>query len=72
MIWWRNIFFCLNRRHVPYHESDYVLNIAYNVLVGGIRLEDIELRRNDESFPNSLCLVMDVLAIFLLTEKVKK
>ncbi len=25
--------------HVPYHESDHVLNIAYNALVGGIRLE---------------------------------
>ena len=32
--------------HVPHHESDHVLNIAYNVLLGGIRLEDIELRRN--------------------------
>ena len=21
--------------HLPYHESDHVLNIAYNVLVGG-------------------------------------
>src|SRR5208282_2007440 len=36
--------------HLPYHESDHVLNIAYNVLVGGERLEDIELRRQDESF----------------------
>ena len=34
--------------HLPYHESDHVLNIAYNVLVGGERLEDIELRRNDD------------------------
>jgi hypothetical protein len=31
--------------HKPYHESDHVLNIAYNVLCGGERLEDIELRR---------------------------
>ena len=37
--------------HLPYHESDHVLNIAYNVLSGGQRLEDIELRRQDESFP---------------------
>ena len=22
--------------HVPYHESDHVLNIAYNVLLGGV------------------------------------
>lgn len=40
--------------HLPYHESDHVLNIAYNVLVGGVRLEDIELRRNDESYLNAL------------------
>jgi hypothetical protein len=40
--------------HLPYHESDHVLNIAYNVLIGGVRLEDIELRRNDEVFLNAL------------------
>jgi len=40
--------------HVPYHESDHVLNMAYNVLVGGMRLEDIELRRNDEAFLDAL------------------
>ena len=37
--------------HLPYHESDHVLNIAYNILAGGVRLEDIEQRRQDESFP---------------------
>jgi hypothetical protein len=40
--------------HLPYHESDHVLNIAYNILAGGVRLEDIELRRQDESFLNGL------------------
>ncbi|MEC4684228.1 MAG: IS1380 family transposase [Nitrospirota bacterium] len=40
--------------HIPYHESDHVLNIAYNILVGGMRLEDIELRRKDEVFLNAL------------------
>ena len=30
--------------HVPYHESDHVLNIAYNALCGGRTLDDIELR----------------------------
>ena len=34
--------------HRPYHESDHVLNIAYNALCGGRTLDDIELRRNDE------------------------
>jgi Transposase DDE domain group 1 len=33
--------------HRPYHESDHVLNIAYNLLCGGRRLEDIETRRGD-------------------------
>ena len=36
--------------HVPYHESDHVLNIAYNILCGGRVLEDIECRRNDPTF----------------------
>jgi len=40
--------------HLPYHESDHVLNIAYNILGGGVRLEDIELRRQDENFLNGL------------------
>jgi len=44
----------LLKRHLPYHESDHVLTMAYNVLVGGTCLEDIELRRNDEAFLDSL------------------
>jgi hypothetical protein len=40
--------------HLPYHESDHVLNIAYNLLAGGTCLEDLELRRNDEVFLNAL------------------
>jgi hypothetical protein len=36
--------------HRPYWESDHVLNIAMNALCGGVRLEDIELRRNDTVF----------------------
>src|SRR4030066_1651568 len=40
--------------HVPYHESDHVLNIAYNILAGGIRLEDIELNRNNEGYLNAV------------------
>ncbi len=42
------------KRHSPYHESDHVLNIAYNGLCGGRVLEDIELRRNNEAFLNAL------------------
>jgi hypothetical protein len=40
--------------HLPYHESDHVLNVAYNALCGGVCLQDIELRRNDENFLNAL------------------
>ena len=40
--------------HLPYHESDHVLNIAYNALSGGRCLEDIELRRNDEVYLDAL------------------
>ena len=42
------------KAHRPYHESDHVLNIAYNILCGGRVLEDIELRRNDETYLNAL------------------
>ena len=40
--------------HRPYHESDHVLNIAYNALCGGTRLEDIEARRSDAVFLDAL------------------
>jgi hypothetical protein len=40
----------LFKRHLPYFESDHVLNIAYNVLAGGTKLEDIELLRHDEAY----------------------
>ena len=44
----------LLKLHRPYHESDHVLNLAYNALCDGTRLEDIELRRNDEVFLDAL------------------
>ena len=40
--------------HLPYHESDHVLNIAYNLLAGGTCLEHLELRRNDEVYLDAL------------------
>jgi hypothetical protein len=42
------------KRHLPYHESDHVLNIAFNILAGGTHLDHIELRRNDEVYLNAL------------------
>jgi hypothetical protein len=44
----------LLKKHLPYWESDHVLNIAYNVMCGSTCLEDIELRRNDEVFMDGL------------------
>jgi len=44
----------LLKRHLPYHESDHILNIVYNILSGGSCLEDIELRRNDEAYLDAL------------------
>ena len=40
--------------HLPYHESDHVLNFAFNALCEGTCLEDIELRRQDEAFLDAL------------------
>jgi Transposase DDE domain group 1 len=40
--------------HLPYHESDHVLNLAYNVLTDGTRLEDIDRLRHDVSYMNAL------------------
>jgi hypothetical protein len=44
----------LLKAHLPYHESDHVLNLAYNVLCGGTRLEDIERLRHDVAYMNAL------------------
>ena len=44
----------LLNRHLPYHESDHVLNLAYNVVCGGTRLEDIERLRHDSAYMNAL------------------
>lgn len=44
----------LLRRHLPYHESDHVLALVYNVLAGGRCLEDLEQRRSDEGFLDAL------------------
>ena len=40
--------------HLPFHESDHVLNFAYNALCEGTCLQDLELRRHDEVFLNAL------------------
>jgi hypothetical protein len=40
--------------HLPYHESDHVLTLAYSVLCGGTRLEDVDRLRNDVPLMNGL------------------
>ena len=44
----------LLKRHLPYHESDHVLNIAYNLLCGGTRLEDLGSLRNNAAYMDAL------------------
>ena len=40
--------------HLPYHESDHVLNLAFNALCGATCMQDLELRRHDEVFLDAL------------------
>ena len=42
------------KQHRPYHESDHVLNVAFNALCGAHTLEEIELRRNDGTYLKGL------------------
>jgi hypothetical protein len=44
----------LLKLHLPYTESDHVLNIALNTLCNGDCLQDIELRRNDVQLLDAL------------------
>ena len=44
----------LLKRHLPYHESDHVLAIAYNILAEGSRLEHLDIRRQDQVFLDAL------------------
>lgn len=44
----------LLKRHLPYHESDHILNLTYNILAGGTCLQDLELLRNDEHYLDAL------------------
>lgn len=42
------------KRHLPYFESDHILSLCYNVLLGGTCLEDIELLRQDRAYLDGL------------------
>jgi hypothetical protein len=41
-------------RNRPYHDSDHVLNITYNVFCGGHVLDDLEVRRHDVAYLDML------------------
>lgn len=46
--WLLDLKLDLLKRHKPYHESDHVLALAYNILTGGEKIEDLDrLRRNE-------------------------
>lgn len=42
------------RFHLPYEESDHVLNISFNTLAGGECLAHLELLRNDVNYMDML------------------
>jgi hypothetical protein len=42
------------KNHLPYFDSDHLLNIAYNLLCGGTALDHIEYRRQDPTYLDML------------------
>ena len=44
----------LLKRHLPYHESDHILNMCYNLFTGGKCLDDIAKLRENPGYLNSL------------------
>ena len=44
----------LLKEHRPYHESDHIMSMCYNILVGGHCLEDIGQLRENPEYMNSL------------------
>lgn len=44
----------LFKRHLPYHESDHVLTMAYNVATGGTTLDQIDFLREDPALLKAL------------------
>lgn len=44
----------LLKTHVPYYESDHILNLTYNLLCGGTCIEDLERLRQDDTYTRAL------------------
>ena len=49
-----NTRLCLLKRHVPYYESDHLLNLAHNLLAGGKTINDLERLRTNETYLDAL------------------
>ncbi len=44
----------LLKRHLPSHESDHLLNLAYNILVSGKSLDDLDQLRQDPAYMDAV------------------
>ena len=44
----------LLKKHLPYHESDHVMCLGYNILAGGDCIEDLEQLRTNEAVLDAL------------------
>jgi hypothetical protein len=44
----------LLKRHLPYHESDHILNLTYNILTGGQCLDDLDQLRQNPAYMDAL------------------
>jgi hypothetical protein len=44
----------LLKQHQPYLESDHVLNVVYNIVSGGTRLEEIKAKRHSVAYLDAL------------------
>ena len=42
------------KQHKPYHESDHVMALTYNILAGGRCIEDVDRWRKNEAFLDAL------------------
>lgn len=42
------------KRHLPFHESDHILSLAYTILTGGTSLGDLKDRRESVAFLDAL------------------
>src|SRR4051812_7375125 len=42
------------KRHLPYHESDHILHLTYNILAGGSTLADLDCLRSNDTYLDTL------------------